>query len=543
MSAVNPGIASAGNRSNQEMQLKHGTHNMTRLRATKLAIIGSALCWAPTAMAQSVVQTEAGAVRGTSADGLNIFLGVPFAQPPIGDLRWRAPQPVKRWSGTRDARQFAAACTQEASAPSSPSTSPWGPAFLNASERSEDCLYLNIWTPAKRAAKRPVYVFIHGGAYQAGGTNIAAQQGAGLARRGAVVVTLQYRLGTLGFFAHPDLTKESPLRTSGNYGVLDAIEALRWVRANIAKFGGDPRNVTVAGQSAGSGVVNALLFSPLAKGSFDRAVLESGPALGIPPFPLAVAEAAGVATAAKAKKDLAGLRAIPAADIKTVAPATIPLPILDGKVIPVNPESPASPIISKVPVIIGYTRDESPAADGPQTVTAFEAEVKKRFGALADRVLKLYPHANDAEAARSGAQLNRDRRVAGLILWAERRKAEGVPVYAYHFERVFPGGNPDRFGAFHSSEIPYVLGAMSLPGVNFTARDRQISGAMQDRWLNFMRTGNPNSAKGNVQWPQTTLDPASIWRIDPADSAPLLDAERLALFREYQAKGGSLGLF
>lgn len=539
MPAVNLEMAFANDRSDRRLQFKDGTQNMTRLRSTKLAIIGSALCWAPMAMADPVVQTESGAVRGKSATGLNIFLGVPFAQPPIGDLRWREPQPVKRWSGTRDARQFAAACTQDASAP----FGPYGAAFLNVSERSEDCLYLNVWTPAKRAGKRPVYVFIHGGAYQAGGTNIAAQQGAGLARRGAVVVTIQYRLGTLGFFAHPDLTKESPLRTSGNYGILDAIEALRWVRANIAKFGGDPRNVTVAGQSAGSGVVNALLFSPLAKGYFDRAVLESGPALGMPPFPLAVAEAAGTATAAKAKKDLAGLRAIPAADIKAVAPATIPLPVIDGKVMPVNPESPASPIVSKVPVIIGYTRDESPAADGPQTVTAFEAEVKKRFGALADRVLKLYPHANDAEAARSGAQLNRDRRVAGLILWAERRKSEGVPVYAYHFERVFPGVDPARYGAFHSSEIPYILGAMSLPGVNFTAKDRQISGAMQDRWLNFMRSGNPNSAKVKVRWPQTTLDPASIWRIDPADSAPLLDAERLALFREYQAKGASLGLF
>lgn len=508
-------------------------------KAIVLAAVAGSLLPGFAFAADPVATVSGGRISGTSEAGLRVFLGVPYAAPPVGDLRWRDPQPVGPWSGVRQAKRFAPSCTQDEAKP----FGPYSTAFLIPPERSEDCLYLNVWAPAKGSAKRPVYVFIHGGAYQAGGANIAAYNGDALARRGAVVVTIQYRLGMLGFFAHPDLTRESPRKTSGNYGILDAIESLRWVRANIARFGGDPANVTIAGQSAGSGVVNALLFSPLAKGLFHRAVLESGPALGIPIQPLALAEASGRASVEKAKaKDIAGLRAIPAADVKRLALAGFPLPIVDGKVIPANPERPDSAMMSKVPVIIGFTRDESAVEDAPRTVAAFEAEVKKRFGALADRVLALYPHGNDAEANRSGIQINRDRHVAGLILWAERRARDGVPVYAYHFERTFPGSDPARFGAFHSSEIPYVFGAMKIADVSFTAKDRRISNEMQDRWLAFMRTGNPSPAGARTPWRRTALDPATVWRIDPVDSAPLLDEGRLALFRDYQANGGSLGL-
>jgi para-nitrobenzyl esterase len=279
----------------------------------------------------------------------------------------------------------------------------------------------------------------------------------------------------------------------------------------------------------------------MAEGLFHRAVMQSGPIIGLPLLPLSNAEANGVASVKRAKVDnIAGLRAMAADDLAKVN-VGIPFPIADGKVIPVNPEGADSRTVSKVPQIVGYTRDESGTGENAITPTAFESEVRRRFGALAERVLAIYPHATDAEAARSNAQLGRDRRTAAMLLWSERRRAEGIPVYAYQFEKVFPGPDADRLGAFHSAELPYVFGKFDLPDASFTAADRTISASMQDRWLAFMRSGNPSPARGTL-WPTLTTDPATIWRIAPADNEPLLDAQRLALFREYQAAGGSLGL-
>ncbi len=509
------------------------------LKWLPVASLACGLMSANPTLAQPTAKIAGGTVEGNKKAGLSVFLGVPYAEPPVGDLRWREPQPVKAWSGVRAATRFAPSCQQDERKPFGPYTA----SFLAGPEQSEDCLYLNIWAPEKEMPKRPVYVFIHGGGFQGGGASAAAYDGAGLARKGAVVVTINYRLGAFGFFAHPELSRASPLGVSGNQGILDAIEALRWVRANIGQFGGDPTNVTVAGQSAGAGIVNALLVSPLAKGLFDRAVLESGPELGLPAMPLVMAEAAGIAVMTKAKvPDLAGLRAIPASEFVARAGAGIPLPIIDGKILPVSPESRTAPFATKVPIIIGYNRDEAPAAQGPQTVAAFKQEVEKRYAAVAERLLALYPHATDAEAARSGARLSRDRRVAGLLLWAERRSAEGVPVYAFHFERVLPGVDPAQFGAFHTAEVPYVFGASTLPDAPFDAADRKVSAAMQERWLAFMRTSNPGTARSRPKWKPASLDPASIWRIAPADAEPLLDAEKLSIFREFEAKGGKLGL-
>lgn len=504
-----------------------------------VASLAGGLMVASPALAQPTAKIAAGTIEGVKKEGVRVFLGVPYAEPPVGDLRWREPQPVKPWPGVRAATRFAPSCQQDEGKPFGPYTA----SFLTAGERSEDCLYLNVWTPEKTKAKRPVYVFIHGGGFQAGGADIAAYDGAGLARKGAVVVTINYRLGAFGFFAHPELSRASPLGVSGNQGLLDAMESLRWVRANIAQFGGDPANVTVAGQSAGSGIVNALLVSPLAHGLFDRAILQSGPELGIPTMPYALAESMGAATMAKAKvADLAGLRAIPGSDFVKTAGAGFPLPIVDGKILPISPEDRAARLATRVPIIIGYNRDESPAAQGPQTVAAFKQEVEKRYGAVAERLLALYPHATDAEAARSGARLARDRRVAGLLLWAERRSAEGVPVYAYHFEQVLRGADPAQFGAFHTAEVPYIFGALNFADATFDATDRKVSDAIQDRWLAFMRSGNPGLARSRPKWQRASLDPASIWRIAPADAEPLLDADKLSLFREFEAKGGKLGL-
>jgi para-nitrobenzyl esterase len=501
-----------------------------------LGLVGLSLAGVAQA-ADPVVSTTGGRIAGTREGTLQVFRGIPYAAPPLGDLRWREPRMVKPWQGVRDAKAFSPSCTQAPPTPAPPYTA----GFLISGERSEDCLYLNVWALSGRTGKRPVYVFIHGGAFQAGSADVRAYDGAALARKGAVVVTINYRLGMLGFFAHPDLTRESPFGTSGNYGILDAIAALRWVRDNIGRFGGDPGRVTIAGQSAGAAAVNALLVSPMAEGLFHRAVLESGPIIGLPLLPLTNAEANGVASVKRAAvADIAGLRAIPATDLAKLN-VGIPFPIADGKVIPANPESPASRIVSRVPQIIGYTRDESGTAANPVTAAAFESDVRKRFGVLAERVLAIYPHASDAEASRSNARLGRDRRTAAMLLWGERRRAEGIAVYAYQFEKVFPGPDAERLGAFHSAELPYVFGTFDIPDARFTADDRTISAAMQDRWLAFMKSGNPSPGRGKL-WPTVTTDPATIWRIAPADSEPLLDAQRLALFREYQAAGGSLGL-
>lgn len=489
---------------------------------------------------QPVVRTANGAVSGLSQPGLQTFLGIPYAKPPVGDLRWRAPQPVVSWDGVRAATRFSASCYQADPKPFGPYTE----ALVNITERSEDCLYLNVWAPAGSASKRPVYFFIHGGAFQAGGSSVPATDGAALARKGAVVVTINYRLGLLGFFAHPELTSESSLASSGNYGILDMIEALRWVRANIDQFGGDPANVTIAGQSAGAAAVSHLLLSPLAAGLFHRAVIESGPVIGIPMSTLADAEKAGVAAAAKLNaNDIAKLRAISAADLAKAASMAVALPNLDGKVIVANPEQLDARVATKVPVLAGYTRDEVLAASAPKTVAAFQQEVRKRFGALAERVLALYPHGSDAEAAQSGVQLARDRYISALLLWAEQRTAQGQAVYAYLFEQTFPGSDPALYGAFHSAEVPYVFGTVNLPDAKFTAADRRISDEMQNRWIAFMRTGNPNPGGTPVTWPRASADVKSILRIGAAGSGPAITSERLALFRDFVAQGGRLGFF
>jgi para-nitrobenzyl esterase len=507
---------------------------------TAARLLGLFLLSSAAAFADPVVQTVSGAVSGIAQPGVRAFLGIPYAQPPVGDLRWRAPQPLVSWDGVRAANHLAASCYQEEPKPFGPYTGP----FLIEPERSEDCLFLNVWTPGGNASKRPVYFFIHGGAFQAGGSSVPANDGAALARKGVVVVTFNYRLGILGFLAHPELTRESPLATSGNYGLLDMIEALRWVRGNIDRFGGDPKNVTIAGQSAGAAAVSHLLLSPLAEGLFHRAVIESGPVIGIPLMILADAEKGGLAAAAKLNVEgIATLRAATTAEVVKAGSFATALPNLDGKVVVANPEQLDVRTASKVPVIAGYNRDERAATDGPQTVDAFEKDVRQRFGRLADRVLALYPHPSDAEAAQSGAQLARDRYIAALLLWAEKRTAQGQPVYAYLFEHTLPGSDPARYGAFHSAELPYIFGTLKLPDVKFTAVDQRISDDMQERWIAFMRTGSPNPTGASSTWPRASSDLRSIWRIGTADSGPAIVAERLALFRDYVAQGGKLGFF
>ena len=237
------------------------------------------------------------------------------------------------------------------------------------------------------------------------------------------------------------------------------------------------------------------------------------------------------------------LRAATAEEVASARSLVTAFPNLDGKVVAANPEDLDARVANNVPVIAGYNRDERAAADAPQTVADFDKDVRQRFGALAERALALYPHRSDAQAAQSGAQLARDRNVAALLLWAERRTAQRQPVFAYFFEHTLPGSDPGRYGAFHSAELPYVFGSLDLPGGAFSATDRRVSEDMQDRWLAFMHSGDPNPPGTSQAWPRADLDPRSIWRIGATEAAPLIDPERLALFRDFVAQGGRLGMF
>lgn len=519
---------------------RHEGSQRSGYRTVIAAVCGIVLAAiASPAMADPLVQTAAGAIRGKVSPGLDIFLGIPFAKPPVGDLRWRDPQPVEAWQGVRDAMKLSPACMQ--ASPSANPPPPYTAEFLPGPEISEDCLYLNVWAPRTSRRPRPVFLFIHGGAFQAGSTSVPIYDGASLARAGAVVVTINYRLGLFGFLANPDLARESPLGTSGNYGLLDMIAALRWVRANIAHFGGDPANVTIAGQSAGGISVNDLLAAPAARGLFRQAIAESGPTLGLRMSSIARAEGGSSVLLKRAKAtSFAQLRAIPAKDLLALfigpngtEPAFFPLPAFDGKVVIGDPENPTAPLASKVPLIVGFNRDEASASG--MTAAQFPATIRAIYPNFADRFLAVYPHATEEEAARSAREFPQDKQIAGLLNWAERRAtASGQRVYVYLFDHAYPGVDAGRLGAFHTAEVPYVFGTLDGAAGPVTADDRRIVEQMQTRWLTYMAKGQPSAPR--AYWPDVQRAPGSVMFLGnkPGMRAPM-SAERLALFRDYFA--------
>lgn len=526
---------------------KASVNNWMRTQLTVAALV----LLAGAVQAQPVVNTDAGTIRGKSQGATEAFMGIPFAKPPVGPLRWHAPEPVARWTGVRDATRPSAVCYQMV-------VKPWDPYpanFVADGPVSEDCLYLNVWKPARARTKLPVLVFIHGGGFRGGAGSLDIYNGSDLAAKGAVVVTINYRVGAFGFLAHPDLSRESAHKTSGNYAILDQIAALRWVKANVARLGGDPGNVTVAGESAGAASVNSLIVSPLAKGLFQRAVSMSGPVLGNAMIPLAAAERNGVALASEVGGGtLAGLRALSAKQILDATAGSPPgtpnarpgfaySPNLDGAVIAVDPSDGGNPVQSRVPLLAGYNADEMVdyKVTTPET---FKAAVTRRYGAFADRFLALYPHATAQEAVESSLILNRDRYMAALVLWGRQRaEASGQPIHAYLYDHRFPVGPTGKdFGAFHSSALPYIFGTLTGGDRRFTDRDRAVSRQMQAHWLAFMKTGNP-SASGK-QWPRfgatsdAVMGVGDTHRLRPAVSSP----ERLELFKAFVASGGQIGL-
>jgi len=493
----------------------------------KLAIAIAALAAAPhlDAASNPIVRIESGRVQGVIQDGsptLKIFRGIPFAAPPVGNLRWREPQPVKPWTGVRQATQFGPRCMQQ-------------PLFSDMMFRSptlgEDCLYLNIWTPVGRAAaKAPVLLYIYGGGFMAGDSSEKRYDGASLAARGIVVVTTNYRLGVFGFFSHPELSAASPFLTSGNYGLLDQVAALDWVRRNITAVGGDPAQITIGGESAGSLSVSALMVSPLSRQKFARAIGESGAMMQkwTPPA-LADIERKGAAFANSiGATSLAMLRALTADRLLAAQGAAKDIPfdaIIDGHFLT---ESPTQTFVSghaaHVPLLVGSNSEEAAGSavlgDGAAaTVANYRAGLTRTLGDKADALFALYPAKTDAEVLPAATALAGDD-FLGLPTWKwfDLNRRSGAPTYYYLFTRVRPraladpSGNPPSWGAVHSAEIEYALGNLGAnPRYAWTADDRTVSDTMSAYFANFIRTGNPNGGRLPA-WQKASLDPAKIQR-------------------------------
>ena len=490
----------------------------------------NAFSFGQTGSGLTTVKTENGLLQGTYISGINVFRGVPFAQPPIGDLRWKEPQPVKNWEGTRKADHFSPRAMQL-------------PIYSDMQFRSdglsEDCLYLNIWTPADSVNEElPVLVYFYGGGMKAGDGSEYRYDGESMARKGIVSVTVNYRLGVFGFLAHPDLTKESPHHASGNYAFMDQMEALRWIHKNIAAFGGNPENITIAGESAGSESVCAQIVSPLPRHLFSGAIGESGSILGSKPTTtLAEAEKTGVrfcdSLGAHTIKDL---RAMSAEHIlqATAKQDLSNFPVdVDGYFFPEAPLALyKSGKVARIPVIIGWNSEESGwrsilGNDAP-TKENYEKAVKKLYPSNAEEVLKLYAVNNNDEVDSVAEDLAVDRSNAfGDRRWTELHAKTNSPVYRYFFTRPRPGlrsdmnkvtegyeragkNNTTFRGAVHSAEIEYALG--NLPGnrvYDWQPEDYTVSAIMQGYFLNFIKTKNPNGP-GLPDWPLY-----QTWQKDP----------------------------
>jgi len=479
--------------------------------AAALAACLAAPLWA------APVEVDGGRIDGiTLADGIDAWLGVPFAAPPVRELRWQPPRPVTPWTGVYHADRFAPECLQ----PLRGSTQNH---YFGNEATSEDCLYLNIWAP-KAASKAPVLVWIYGGGFNIGSASMANYSGEPLARAGVVRVNLAYRVGPLGFLAHPDLSKASGYGGSGNYGLMDQIAGLQWVRRNIARFGGDPDNVTIVGQSAGSMSVALLQMSPLGRGLFNRVVGMSGSPFGgmLGPAPLDKAEAQGLAVQKElGVRSLAEMRALPG-DKVIAATAPRDAIVLDGHVLTGTAEATfAGRRQNDVPILIGYTLDESFRPLGPVASSdALATAVRTRFGTAADAILAAYADPG-SDPARSAADIARDATVGRQMAdWARYQRQYGSqPAYAYLFTRrqpyapgiTFSDHDPATVGAYHSGDVPYWLRTrQSLDLFRQTriweAGDATLEAEMSGALLAFARGGKPVSATVG-QWP--VFDPAA----------------------------------
>ena len=491
--------------------------------------------------ASLVVKIDSGALQGVaSVDGsVRAYKGIPYAQPPVGDLRWRPPQPALAWRGIRSAKAFGPSCIQ-------PSRDPTSLGFFGSEAQSEDCLTLNVWTAASSAdERRPVMVWFHGGAYYLGSGAVPIFDGEQLARHGVVLVTVNYRLGRLGFLAHPALSQESPEKASGNYGLMDQIGALAWVRNNIAAFGGDPACVTIFGQSAGSVSVSCLLVAPIARGMFHRAIGQSGAAFGaIAPSSgtgdcmqdLESAEKSGLAFgAALGVSSAEALRALPAATLQLAGrgggagngaksgvvfdPALAPpgawdtsYAIVDGYIVPeLAADAFARGAQYDVPLLTGTTANEGATMPPAPSQFAFKTQVQMEFGPHAEECFKHYPARDDAQARYANKAMIGDRNfVYQNWRWARWQSMTGnCKAFYYRFHKL-PPFPPDasfaedtgsKLGAFHGSEIVYIFRNLQARDWPWRQTDRDLAATISSYWINFARSGDPNGV-GLPVWPE-----------------------------------------
>jgi len=478
------------------------------------------------------VRVEEGLLQGTLEDGLTVYRGIPFAAPPVGDLRWRAPRPAEKWEGVRQAVKFAPGPIQG-----------WGP----PAGKSEDCLYLNIWTPAKSSTDRvPVLVWIYGGGFNAGSTSEPVYSGEKLARKGVILVSIAYRVGQLGFLAHPELSAESPNHVSGNYGLLDMIAGLRWVQRNIAAFGGDPRKVTIFGESAGGIAVSMLCVSPLAKGLFHGAISQSGGSFGPPRatlFPgenmkrLTDAERSGKAFADSAKVySIAELRKLGVDKLGAVR--SFAWPIIDGYVIPDDQyKLYEAGRFNDTPILVGYNSDEGASFSPPKTPSEYISGVKARYGKFAADLLKAYP-VDSNKVPKTARDLARDA-AFGWHTWSWARlqarmgKAKAFYYYFDHHPDFPEGSRKAGYGSPHGQDVAYVFQHLNPASPEATSTDGEISEAMATYWTNFAKHGDPNG-EGVPQWPAfSDVKPVVMYFDLTAHTGPVPSAESLRSLDTY----------
>lgn len=482
-----------------------------------LAFVALLAAFSAPALAQPAAPTvtiDSGKLAGSERGDMVTFLGVPYAAPPIGNLRWKAPQPVKAWQGTRKATDFGFVCRQTADWVKLP--------------QSEDCLTLNIWAPARKAAKPyPVMVWIHGGGMTSGhGSEWGPEGGKSVVRKGVIFVSINYRLGIFGFFAHPELSADAPDHAGGNQGFRDQIAALQWVKRNIAAFGGDPHQVTIAGESAGASSVSALTISPLASGLFQRAIAESGVAGPLPPA--AAAENLGKALGEALKAPhLGDLRKLSADDL--LKQKWHVMPYLDGAVFAEQPQqSFAAGHQNKVPLLLGWNADEgldlAPDAFGTKDITAanYESLLHRPFGPQVPPViLTLYPGKTDAEAKASAQRLVTDMIGLSHFAWATtQQKTNTQPVFLYYYTHSPAEALPEQpctYGckAGHTAEIRFAFGQLWRDPRPWNKDDLALEEQMLGYWTDFAQTGDPNGA-ARPKWPAFDGTPATVQRLGSA---------------------------
>jgi para-nitrobenzyl esterase len=492
-----------------------------------------ALAWGHAVAMAAPVQIESGALQGAFVDGLTVYKGVPYAAPPVADLRWREPRRVKPWKGVRSAKVFAPACMQ--TGVSMPGETP--PIV------SEDCLYLNIWTPVSTPHKRlPVLVWIHGGGYTNGSASMPLYWGDRLAHKGVIVVTIAYRLGPLGFLAHPGLTAESAHRSSGNYGLMDQIAALQWVHRNIAAFGGDENRVTIAGQSSGSISISILMASPLAKGLFRQAIGESGglfePLQLAPKYLLGEAEKDGEKFATSlGAASVEDLRRLPAARL-TGNEGGIAHPVIEPYLLPRSPyETFTAGAQNDVPLLLGSNAEEARSLVNVSGVTAatFESDIAQSFGALPPPLMAAYPHATDVEARMARLNFERDLRFAwDMWAWARLQAATGrSPVYYFSFQQQPPFPTDSVYagwGASHFAELWYVFDHLDQSPWHWTSSDLTVAADISEYWANFAKSGDPNGA-GLPPWPVFENTASQVQYLgDPIVTRGVLGIDQLRVF-------------